>query len=1214
MNPLNAFVDSPAVARLGWTLVHSLWQLLLIGLAFAGLSLLLRQRSAALRYLNGYVALMLCLALPAATFIWLQPVAPVSVATAPLPAANQADLEVIPAVPSAPTPVVQTAHEFGPNELLPSWRDRLEAWLPRLVGIWMVGVLLLALRPLIGWWGVRRLRREGVAPAGDELRGVVERLRSAMGIKRTVSIVESALVQAPSIVGWLKPMILLPAEVLTGLTSRQLEAVIAHELAHVRRHDYLANLLQTGVETLLFFHPVVWWISHRIRVERENCCDDLAVATTTNRKEYARALASLAELQTGSLVLAATDGSLRDRIRRILGKPSLNLNASPLIAMVAGAIIAVMALQFIPAEVKAAEPEDSPRSKAGEIDGIVTDRNGKPIVGALVDAWTWYKGKETMTDKDGRFQLTKLDRERRIEIRISKDGFSPAYIPQRETGGDFWEVQLGDQTYFEGVVTDSSGKPVPNAKVRAATGPFRGDGVVISQVFTETHTDKKGRYRLYCSPGQHDFQMSVSDVGVVRTSAQIEEDEPKQLNLKLQPGVRFRAKVVDAVTGKPVKDFVMFSWRHKGVLGKSDADGILEIPDMIPGRFEFDCGGGKPRKARGLEYYQHGPFGRWWSPDAAREHQQKQIRPNRIQRNFDDLSFNLQAGMAPVTIYVERGVTFIGKVLDPDGNPVAGATVGPAATGTGNSITGDTRYSVTTRENGRFRVVMPASNEVVYNLIAHDGKYRQWRNWANVVGEPLRTQPGQIIRDVVLKLNRPGTIRGRVKVAEGQILGRRDVRAVPMDNRSNRYYVPTAKTKPDGTFELKFVRPGKHHVQVAPFWLHAKDAPGKSSSIVTLEAGGAVDGLELEVPADARPALPAYATRQFFAMVVDEDDRPVPNALIGFNMQWNTNRNRYEPFRPFKTDTEGRARLTKDLFKHPIPNVRPFTQRRLLAMDAAGKRMATAVVHANSKDTTVKLALSPTVPVRVERDISEPLELGSTNVFSYASFRIERDYVLNVAMSNDVAEVRLPPAKYTMSGWMSDTLPTKVEFEVTAGQAEAKPKALRFKAAPLLQHLGKPAPELRQIKDWHNGGPITLEELRGKVVILDFWGYWCGPCIQSMPQLMELHDQYRDQGVEIIAVHDDSAPNMADVLRRLEPHRKKTWNGRALPFRLALDGGGEKQLGELRFRGATTAVYGITSFPTTLLIDRAGNLKGRINIRDPKQAQLAVEAALTSAF
>jgi hypothetical protein len=117
---------------------------------------------------------------------------------------------------------------------------------------------------------------------------------------------------------------LLPVSALAGLSPQQLEAILAHELAHIRRHDYLVNLLQTLVETLLFYHPAVWWLSHRIRIERENCCDDLAVSLCGDPYAYARALADLEALRgdAGRLALAVTGGSLLHRVRRLLGAPS----------------------------------------------------------------------------------------------------------------------------------------------------------------------------------------------------------------------------------------------------------------------------------------------------------------------------------------------------------------------------------------------------------------------------------------------------------------------------------------------------------------------------------------------------------------------------------------------------------------------------------------------------------------------------------------------------------------------------------------------------------------------------------------------------------------------------------------------------------------------------------------------------------------------------
>ena len=122
-------------------------------------------------------------------------------------------------------------------------------------------------------------------------------LRHRLGVSRPVRLLKSALVEVPTVIGWFRPVILLPAATLSGLTPGQLEAILAHELAHVRRLDYLVNAFQCLVETLMFYHPIAWWISRCIREERENCCDDLVVEVCGDRLGYARALVTLEGLR-----------------------------------------------------------------------------------------------------------------------------------------------------------------------------------------------------------------------------------------------------------------------------------------------------------------------------------------------------------------------------------------------------------------------------------------------------------------------------------------------------------------------------------------------------------------------------------------------------------------------------------------------------------------------------------------------------------------------------------------------------------------------------------------------------------------------------------------------------------------------------------------------------------------------------------------------------
>jgi thiol-disulfide isomerase/thioredoxin len=151
---------------------------------------------------------------------------------------------------------------------------------------------------------------------------------------------------------------------------------------------------------------------------------------------------------------------------------------------------------------------------------------------------------------------------------------------------------------------------------------------------------------------------------------------------------------------------------------------------------------------------------------------------------------------------------------------------------------------------------------------------------------------------------------------------------------------------------------------------------------------------------------------------------------------------------------------------------------------------------------------------------------------------------------------------------------------------------------------GKPAPGLRQIKGWKNGGAVKVADLRGKVVLLDFWGYWCGPCIGAMPNLMKLHDKYKDRGLVIVAVHDDSVASIEEMDGKLVEARK-FWGGRDLPFLVALDGGGQTRVrgGGQYVAGATTAAYLVPYFPTTVLVGRDGNVVKQVSVQGEEDYQ-----------
>jgi beta-lactamase regulating signal transducer with metallopeptidase domain len=202
--------------------------------------------------------------------------------------------------------------------------ERFTLLLPWLVAAWFAGVILLSIRFVGGLIVAERLKRYEASPLLEQWQKKLSTLAKQLRVSVPVRLCESVLVQVPTVIGWMRPVILVPATALTGLSPEQLEALLAHELAHIRRYDYLVNLMQTAVETLLFYHPAVWWVSGQIRQEREHCCDDLAVAACGSVLVYARALAELEQLRSVApqLAVAANGGSLLERIQRLVGSPA----------------------------------------------------------------------------------------------------------------------------------------------------------------------------------------------------------------------------------------------------------------------------------------------------------------------------------------------------------------------------------------------------------------------------------------------------------------------------------------------------------------------------------------------------------------------------------------------------------------------------------------------------------------------------------------------------------------------------------------------------------------------------------------------------------------------------------------------------------------------------------------------------------------------------
>jgi thiol-disulfide isomerase/thioredoxin len=201
------------------------------------------------------------------------------------------------------------------------------------------------------------------------------------------------------------------------------------------------------------------------------------------------------------------------------------------------------------------------------------------------------------------------------------------------------------------------------------------------------------------------------------------------------------------------------------------------------------------------------------------------------------------------------------------------------------------------------------------------------------------------------------------------------------------------------------------------------------------------------------------------------------------------------------------------------------------------------------------------------------------------------NFRLTTIRKNGEFEIFVPDGSYKLYVNGARTYSSSEDINIAAGQKELK-KDFDLPADRLAYLIEKKAPELQKIKGWINSKPIKLADLRGKVVLLDFWGTWCGPCVQVIPELIELHKKYHDRGLVIIGIHDDSMDSVKDLEKELEKLSKKQWDGKKMPYATVLDGGGKCKIEgtEKTASGATTAAYGIDSFPTMVLIDKQGNV------------------------
>lgn len=619
---MSTVLQAFAVERLGWAILHSLWQIAVVAVVFGLLSQVIGRRSIHLRYVTECCGLMLMVSAPAATF-WLVPPAqsplvsrsrldvtterernsrdslakPISEPPFRQPASTRSSHENEPTVEPATMPLgeVTSVRESGtlpngaavdlaedrhatesqpvppaaireqipargvPSTLADDSLDAIRPWLPSIVACWMLGVVVLSFRPITGLWMLRRLRRRGLSPADPEMESVFQHLVRRLNLRDNVRLANSTLVRVPCVVGFLRPMVLLPLTSTTGLSSTQVEAMIVHELAHIRRYDHLVNLAQAVIETLLFYHPAVWWLSRRIRQTREHCCDDLAIAVYPDRAAYAKALLRLADPPEAmpQPILAAGGGSLVERVRRITTGPSAGeelktswLAGGIALLVLAGTMLGVWTTSRpVVADQAAAGAEDQPAELPdayriaieggqsiefagiqGSVDGNQTPVSWRPD-GRPRDELVPHTFTLTSTTKPGRLQRTfvfKASVNDDVHLALKADGGVAGGVSRESDEGVTQTTVVQIAEYDEG--TESA-----TVRLMVAAGPWKtvasatGSGGVQNGVkfLPQVYRNNEPQAIIAIFPSDFD---ELPDVRIVAEDRDHRLHEPKTFN------------------------------------------------------------------------------------------------------------------------------------------------------------------------------------------------------------------------------------------------------------------------------------------------------------------------------------------------------------------------------------------------------------------------------------------------------------------------------------------------------------------------------------------------------------------------------------------------------------------------------------------------------------------------------------------------------------
>lgn len=353
------------IQAIGWTMIHSLWQGFAVAILMGIVMIGLQKKSSKVRHEFAFFSLFLIFIISLSTFIYLYDSAVEGAALG-----------------TTITVIAEGGFVLENGTIVQSFFQKSVEYfnehLPLIVTLWLMGMVFFLLRLLGGLAFIQKLKSQQQQPLPSKWQTVFEKIHAKFPMKKTVRIVESALAKTPMVIGYFKPVILFPLGAINQLTQQEVEAVLAHEIAHIYRNDYLLNIIQSFIEIIFYYHPAVWWISANIRTERENCCDDIAVKICGSSITYVKALVTLEEIQPApNLAMSFSSGSknqLLNRVKRILNQPQNKFNIMEKFTATCFLLVALFLFSFSPTKSDDQANENSAKFAAAPLDnGSVSD-------------------------------------------------------------------------------------------------------------------------------------------------------------------------------------------------------------------------------------------------------------------------------------------------------------------------------------------------------------------------------------------------------------------------------------------------------------------------------------------------------------------------------------------------------------------------------------------------------------------------------------------------------------------------------------------------------------------------------------------------------------------------------------------------------------------------------------------------------------------------